>query len=220
MAAHCAVPLLILALLTACGATGQRGMRSAQAAPPPQPTAVSLAATAVSPATEAVDELQDIGPFIVSAAGALQPSNRAIASRPVSFEEAAATVDFTIIQPTWLPSAGYQLWQVQLLGDQEVILYYRDTTFRPGLESPRDIAIHERRWSTIGIRGVPASLEEGSIDGRPAAFWSLTFPAPALSDGTVTRLMAAWERGDLFIEFNTAGISKEQLAQVAASLAE
>jgi hypothetical protein len=144
-------------------------------------------------------------------------------SQPVSLAEAQATVDFPIVQPAWLPTPAYQLGQVQLYdapGRKVVTLIYRYTTVVLGQEPPREVLLLERRWVEVGSLTVPFALSLGSIAGRPAAFWTRTVAAPALPDGAVTRLMAAWERDELLIEFNTAGISTEQLAQVAASLTE
>ena len=62
--------------------------------------------------------------------------------------------------------------------------------------------------------------EEEAAAGRPAEFWTQTIPAPALAAGAVTRTLAFWEQGELLINVNAAGLTRAEIAQVLASLAE
>jgi hypothetical protein len=145
-------------------------------------------------------------------AGALPPGATIIAtSHSVSVEQADQSVAFSIVLPTWLPSPTYELTRVDVLYDS-VTLDYRDTS----IQGLHDIMIREQPWSNVQgqlfISGIPG---EGTIDGRPAAYWT--------QDGTPMGPMqeASWERGDLLISFTApAGVTPDIIRQIAESLTE
>jgi hypothetical protein len=59
-------------------------------------------------------------------------------------------------------------------------------------------------------------LEEGEIGGTPAAFWTVTLPGG--KQGNVSRSYAFWELGERLIMLNAAGLTREEVIQVAESL--
>ena len=144
----------------------------------------------------------------------------------MSLEEAEAFADFTLVFPTWLPE-GFELARVDVLGGEgfpmrEVALVYRNLSVEVVTEGPHEIVIGQHRCAQIplGWLMVAAELEEERVGGSSAAFWGLTIPAPALVAGEATRTLALWERGDLLINVNAAGLSRGEIIRVLESLAE
>jgi hypothetical protein len=147
----------------------------------------------------------------------------AILSREVSFDEAQALVDFDILAPRWVPP-GFERVQVQELGvgtldNPSVILVYRDPGHDPRTAGPRELVIDQKRWAGIGPFYIPSAIAEGRIGDQPAAFWTRSFPAPALPAGVVERTFALWEHGELIVTMSAAGLSREEFIRVAESLA-
>lgn len=149
------------------------------------------------------------------------PPPNVVRSRPVSLEEARALAGFAVALPTWLPTADYQLDQVQVLEVPDrvtVILVYRDATVMPSVEPNREVVISQQRWAGMGPISVFGMLEEGVIGGRPAAFWSQGLPIGSLNAPQVVRQYAFWELGELLVNFNVTGISRADLIRIAESM--
>lgn len=143
-----------------------------------------------------------------------------VRSEEVSLDEARAVAGFTIIEPAGIDDAGLTLAQVQVLRSfhPSVILVYRDQPVDVRVAGPREVVITEQRWEGIGPLFLPEPVEEGTIGGRPAVFGSLSFPAPGTRAGAVTRQSVTWEVGELLMRIDAAGLTRDELVNIAESL--
>ena len=142
----------------------------------------------------------------------------------MSLEEAEAFADFALVIPTWLPE-GFGLARVDVLGGEgfpmrEVTLVYRNLSLKVVTEGPHEIAIGQHRWAQIpsGWLMVAAELGEERVGTAADAFWGQTIPAPALVAGEAMRTVALWERGDLLINVNAAGLTRGEIIRVTGVL--
>lgn len=150
------------------------------------------------------------------------PASLTVPPSTASLDEAQHSVDFTIVEPSWLPGATYQLRRVQVSAGDRVTLDYRDTAVDPTAAGVDDLIIYEQPWADVGGEfDVAAVPEKRLIDGRPAAFWiAPPIPCQGAPITAPSFQEAAWERGDLLIEIGGMGLTPDEITRIAESLTE
>lgn len=157
-----------------------------------------------------VDVLYDPAPRPAS----LNPGNP-IRSRDVSLDTAQHALRHPLLQPGWLPSASMKPARVrQLVIDPQTavtMLTYREN-------SSSWVVIREQPVVGLDKRGSPFPVEQGTIAGRVAAFFTNAIPAQGKNSGQLLLLTALFESGDLLVEITGPGLSTGDAAKIGESL--